>query len=66
MSENVSVWAEESGRYLEIYINGVPDGSIAYDKAEGELIVDGQARARENGVVVELPESPLTFENEDT
>lgn len=55
-----SVNTEDKGRYTEIYIDGVPDGSIAYDEELNELIVDGEYRRRESneglhGVIVELP-----------
>lgn len=46
-------------------IEGVPDGSIALDEETNELIVDGEARLREyNGAVIDLPDEPLTFEQE--
>jgi hypothetical protein len=59
------VTTEDNGRYTEIYIEGVPDGSIALDEETNELIVDGEARLREyNGAVIDLPDERRTFEQE--
>jgi len=35
----VNVNTEENGRYTEIYIDGVQDGSVAFDEETNELIV---------------------------
>jgi hypothetical protein len=58
---DVSVNTEQSGRYIEIYINGspVPDGSIAYDTERNELIVDIEEcrqRKAQQQIIAKLPE----------
>jgi len=64
------VTTEENGRYTEIYIDSVPNGSIAYDEKNNELVVDCRSfRTRDDtvgirGVVAELPDEQITFENE--
>jgi hypothetical protein len=59
------VTTEDNGRYTEIYIEGVPDGSIALDEETNELIVDGEALSYVKfGTVIDLPDEPATFEHE--
>jgi hypothetical protein len=59
------VSTEENGRYTEIYVEGFPDGSLAYDKKENELIINAtdwrvaEQANLEHRLVAEMPD-PLT------
>lgn len=58
------VSTEQNGRYTEIYVEGVPDGSIAYDEKENELVINAtdwrvaEQSNLEHRLVAELP-NPL-------
>lgn len=58
----VEVSTEQVGRYTEIYVDGFPDGSLAYDEQENELIISAEdwriaeQSDLESRLVVEMPE----------
>lgn len=48
----VEITTEDNGRYIEIHIEGVANGAVAFDKKERELIV---SEGPEDGRTIPLP-----------